>query len=270
MGALNRDTLELIQKTAQEAEAVETKAMPNDPEKLLVLANGAATVIDTPFKPGPRRHTVESVESFAAAYNRWGQAGGEDATPANVWIDLGAWLLSFFTDEPLRRSYVNLKLKPSPQLLLMQTFACERGLEQKALVRMLRHDLAECVDPGVLSAFRSVDFQKITTARAAIQHEKQSLDADIVAQVMGEKKPDGFVVDLPLFASKELADARTRVGITIDIDCDNRKFVLQAKPGHIDMALDDARVAVLNKLENDLSAAGHADVVILAGSPGSP
>ncbi len=261
------ETVKLVQDTAKETVAAKLIAVPNDPESHLLITGGKSETIKTPFVAGPRRHTVESVESFAAAFDRWGKAATDDAVAANIWIDLANWNLSFFTDEPLRRSWINLDLKPSPQLKLLQTFASERALEQKTLVRLLRHDLADCVDAGVLAAFRSVDFQKITTARAAIQHEKQSLDADIVAQVTGEKKPDAFLVDAPLFAMKEL-DARTRVGITIDIDCDNRKFILQAKPGHLETAMDDARAAVLVKLETDLAGLGHEDVVILAGTPG--
>lgn len=261
------ETIQLIQNTAKETVGAKLLAIPNDPEHHLLIAGGRAEKIDTPFVQQPRRHVVESVESFAAAFDRWGSMGGEDASVANIWIDLESWTLCFFTDEPLRRSWVTLDLKPSPQLKLLQSFASASALDQKVLVRMLRHDLAECVDPSVLAAFRSVDFQKIINARANIQHEKQSLDSDIVAQVSGEKKPEAFLVDAPLFAMKEL-DARTRVGITIDIDCDNRKFVLQAKPGHLEMALDDARAAVLNKLEADLATAGIQDVVILAGSPG--
>lgn len=261
------ETIQLVQNTAKETVAAKLIAVPNDPESHLLVQNGTTTPIKTPFVAGPRRHVVESVESFAAAFARWGVMGGEDASVANIWIDLDSWSLCFFTDEPLRRSWVTLDLKPSPQLKLLQSFTSQVSVDQKPLVRMLRHDLAECVDPSVLAAFRSVDFQKIVNARANVQHEKQSLDSDIVAQVTGDKKPDSFLVDAPLFAMKEL-DARTRVGITIDIDCDNRKFVLQAKPGHIEMALDDARAAVLNKLQIDLAAAGHADVVILAGSPG--
>lgn len=261
------ETIQLIQDTAKEAVAVQLRPMPNDPEKSLLFTGGEHKVIDTPFVAGPRSHTVESVESFAAAFARWGCAGGEDCTPANIWMDLANWRLSFFTDEPLRRSTVALVLKPSPQLLLLRGFEREQARDQKTLVRILRHDLAGCVDPGVLAAFRSIDFQKIATARGTIEHSKQSLDSDIVAQVTGDKKPEEFLVDAPLFAMKEL-DARTRVGITIDIDCSNSKFVLQAKPGHLDFALDDARAAVLVKLENDLAAVGQKEVTILAGTPG--
>lgn len=256
-----KETIELVQVTAQKAMEVQIEPMPNNPEKALLFAGGVHTEIDTPYVAPPRQHTVQSVESFAAAFARW--AGGDKA---NIWMDLGSWSLSFFTDEPLRRSSVTLKLTPSPQLLLLRTFEREVSRDQKTLVRMLRHDLAGCVDPGVLAAFRSIDFQKIATARGTIEHSKQSLDSDIVAQVTGDKKPEEFLVDAPLFAMKEL-DARTRIGITIDIDCAGSKFVLQAKPGHLELALDDARAAVLVKLENDLAAAGQENVTILAGSP---
>lgn len=260
------ETIQLIQETAKETVAAKLLPVPNDPESHLLLRGGKSEMIKTPFVEGPRQHTVESVESFAAAFARWGCDGGKDCRPANIWMDLASWSLSFFTDEPLRRSKVSLSLKPSPQLKLVQKYADQQSLEQKALVRILRHDLADCVDAGVLAAFRTVDFQKIATARGVIEHGKQSLDSDIVAQVTGEKKPESFVVDIPLFAMKEL-DARTRIGITIDLDCSASKFILQAKPGHIEMAIDDARAAVLTKLRIDLSAVGHDDVVILAGKP---
>lgn len=269
---LDKDTLTLIQETAKKSVEPKLIPLPNDPESYLLLVNGDAKPVKAPFVAPPRRHAVESIESFAAAFNRWGvtptgDATVADASMANIWVDLDSLKLSFFTDEPLRRSNVTLTLKLSPQLLLMQEFASPKSLEQKVLVRMLRHDLEGCVDPAVLAAFRSIDFQKIINARQNIQHEKQSLDSDIVAQVSGEKKPEAFLVDAPIFAMKELGDARCRIGVTIDIDCDNRKFVLQTKPGHLDMAIDDARVAVLTKLQNDLSALGHSEVTILAGTP---
>lgn len=269
------ETVQLIQDTAKETVESKLLPIPNDPESYLLLSQGKHEVIKAPFTPGPRKHRVETVESFAAAYARWSADGSDRVgTPPggtvrqpNIWIDLTNWRLLFYVDEPLRRSSVCLTLKPSPQLATVQQFRNAVPLDQKKLVRMLRHDLADCVEPGILAAFRSVDFQKIRTVRAQQQHEKQSLDADIVAQTTGEKKPEGFMVDFPLFAMKELADARSRVGITIDIDCEECKFVLQAKPGHLDVAIDDARAAVLTALENGLSANGHADVTILDGTP---
>jgi hypothetical protein len=267
------ETIKLIQDTAKDTVAAKLIPLPNDPETHLLITGGQSQTIKTPFVPSPRRHTVESVESFAAAFHRWAIVGSADddaGTPmasANMWIDLTGWNLSFYTDEPLRRCWVKLELAPSPQLQLLQKFEKPVPVDQRTLVRMLRHDLAECVEPGVLAAFRSIDFQKIVNARQNIQHEKQSLDSDIIAQVSGEKKPDAFTVSFPLFAMRELAHAVSRVGITIDIECDDRKFILQAKPGHLEMALDDARAAVINKLEAELADLQVTDVVILAGTP---
>ncbi len=257
------ETIKLIQDTAMASTKVEVRPKPNDPQKSLVIGGGIVTELETPFVPGPRNHTVDSVASFAKAFARWGSDSGIES---NIWIDINAGELSFFCDEPLRQSAVKLTIADSPQWTLLQSFESERRLDQKVLVRMLRHDLADCVDPSVLIAFRSIDFTKIINARAAIEHGRQSMDADVVASINGEKKPEEFLVDLPLFAGREF-DARTRIKLTIDIDCDDRKFVLQAKPGHIDTAMDDARAAVLVKLEAELAAAGQKDVTILHGSP---
>jgi hypothetical protein len=164
---------------------------------------------------------------------------------------------------------VRLKLTPSPQLLLLRTFKDCVTLNQKQFVRMLRHDLAGCVDAGVLAAFRSVDFEKMINAKRQIDHGRQSLDADVVAQVKGDKKPEEFPVQSPLFAMRELDKAVTRVSITVDIDCEDQTFELQARPGQIEMALDDARAAVLTKLQSELTVVGFAsdEITVLAGKP---
>src|SRR4051812_20962535 len=127
LASLDKDTLGLLIDTAKKTVDVKIQAMPNDPQKAIVIADGKATAIDTPFVPQPRQHILESIESFAAAYFRWfddapevkDQENGEKGRKPNIWLDLENWQLQFFTDEPLRRSLVRLKLTPSPQLLLL-------------------------------------------------------------------------------------------------------------------------------------------------------
>jgi hypothetical protein len=262
---------------AKESVAVTSKALPNDPQKLMVTEGGSMRIIDTPYTPPPRNHVVKTIESFAYAYDRWAEDGmesdaaltGDDGVRLpTIWADIENWKLTFFTDEPLRREWVRLDLTPSPQLCLIKTFSTPKALEQKGIVRMLRHDLAGCVDESVLIAFRTVDFEKMQNARRTIQHERQSLDADIVAQVRGDKKPEEFEVHFPLFAMREMAHAVSSVRLTIDIDCENQKFILQAKPGHIELAMDDARKAVELKLQGELQGRGREDIAVLDGSAG--
>jgi hypothetical protein len=288
------ESLKLIQDTAQKAVKVEVMPMPNDPEQHLVLANGTATAITTRFQEKPRNHLVESIEDFAAAYERWyldsndvGRAiakpepveteiAGEEPAAAlldqirtpNVWLDLHNWRLVFFTDEPLRRSRVTLKLTPAPQFQTLCAYRDPVSVDQPSLVRLLRHDLARCVDASVLLAFRSVDFQKMINAKRNITNQRQSMDSDIVATVGGDPKPEEIVATVPVLASRELEPFRVRVELTIDIDIDKQRFTLQALPGDLDLALEDARIAIRKQLENDLLGLGLEGVTILCGNPG--
>lgn len=254
------EALELIQNTAKKSVDQRLLPVPNDPEKHLLLRNdGGYDWVTTPFVEQPRNHVVESIASFATAYANWGSG-------SPIWADLQNLKLVFFTDGDLRRSRVTMNLRLSPQFHTMRGFAAAKSLDQKTLVRMLRHDLADCVDAGVLAAFRSVDFQKMQNSRQTIDHSRQSLDADVSAQIVGEKKPEHFTVEFPLFATREITDS-SRIRVTIDIDCDDRKFVLQAAPGHVDLAMDDAKDAVFTRLTNTLTELGYGEALILMGSP---
>jgi hypothetical protein len=271
--------LKFISDLAQAGVAVKTQTLPNDPQRMMVIEEGKMRLVDTPYTPPPRQHVVKTIASFAYAYDRWCEDGIEAKRKADgtgyegrlptIWADIEKWQLQFFTDEPLRREYVRLSLTPSPQLLLLQSFAAAQVIEQRRLVRILRHDLAGCVDESVLIAFRTVDFEKMENARRTIDTARQSMDADIVAQVRGEKKPEEFEVNFPLFAMKELATVRSSVRLTIDIDCSNQKFILQAKPGHLEQAIDDARAAVAVRLSADLKALSREPEAyeVLDGSP---
>jgi hypothetical protein len=274
MFGIDKDSLALIQDTAKKSVdyKVELRPLPNDPEKHLLVAGGKHEIIDTPRVAPPRGHIVETIASFAAAFARWKNDGPEgipdgDRQP-NVWLNLSEWLLLFFVDEPLRRSWVKLTLTPAPQWNTISEFRNAKTLDQKALVRLLRHDLVGCVDAGALAAFRSIDFNKVQNAKSQIEHGKQSLDADIVAQVTGERKPEEIVCIVPVLVSRELPEFRARVVLTIDIDASSQRFVLQARPGELDVAMEELKGVIEATLEGSLSAAGCEDVIILAGNPG--
>lgn len=287
------ESLKLIQETAQKAVKVEVVQMPNDPEQHLVLANGTATAITTKFQEKPRNHMVESIADFAAAYERWyldsndvrrsiglpeSETEVAEEQPAatlvdqirtpNVWLDLSNWRLVFFTDEPLRRSRVTLKLTPAPQWKTLEKFREAVSLDQSQLVRLLRHDLAKCVDASVLLAFRSVSFEKMQNAKRQIESQRQSMDADIVAKVGGDPKPEQIFAIIPMLASREIEPFRARVELSIDIDVDRQKFILQALPGDLDLALEDTRGTIRQQLEIELQNHGLEGVTILCGNPG--
>lgn len=289
---LTKDTLELIQDTAKKSQEMKLMQLPNDPEQHLLIGNGTHQLITTKYHEKPRKHVVESIADFAAAYHRW-YLDGEDvaraiATPEtgdtevaeeqpaptivdqirtpNVWLDLPNWRLIFFVDEPLRRAWVKLKLTPSPQWLTLEKFRNAVNLKQPGLVRLLRHDLRGCVDAAVLLAFRTVSFEKMQNARRQIESQQQRMDADLTARVAGEKKPEEIFARVPVLASRELAFA-VRVELSIDIDVENETFTLQAMPGDLDLALEEARAEIRSKVESELRQLGLDKVTILCGNP---
>jgi hypothetical protein len=277
MFGIDHESLELIQDTAKKSVECKLIPLPNDPERHLLIGNGEHKIIDTEFVERPRRHTVATIKGFAEAYARWSLDGTEvvdgshDSVdlvtrPPCVWVDMEARAVTFFCDEPLRRSWVKLNLTLSPQWLLLQKYREQQLLDQKAIVRLFRHDLQGCVDPGVVAAFRSIDFQKIANARGTIGHGKQSLDSDVVAQVTSGPLPEDILVRFPPFAMNELI-VECPVTLTVDIDAANQRFTLQALPGDLEAALEEARNALIDRIAGELAAADHEGVTILAGSP---
>jgi hypothetical protein len=291
MGALNRDTLELIQSTAQQAKGITIQPLPNNPERTLVIGNGTHQVLDTPRVAPPRRHVVETVAGFVEAFDRWSgdceemdpESGliaatasenpDEEKVPIrrpNIWLNLdGPWLL-FFVDEPIRRSWVKLLLKFSPQWLTVLQFAKERTLQHKALVRLLRHDLHGAIAADLVTVFRTIDFKKMQAVRAAFEHQNQSLDQDLQASVNanGLPLPEEISVTVPLFAMREFAAFSVRLTITIDIDAAGGTFLLATRPGDVENALDEGREQISALLINLLAEHGLADIPILCGTPG--
>lgn len=290
MLTLPKETLELIQKTAQDAVAVKVQPLPNDPEQTLIIAAGSHEIIPTPLVPKHRRHVVTTVGDFAAAYARWSADGKETEPLAGetaelrlpcIWVDLARSRLLFYTDEPLRRAWVRLDLLFSPQWQKAVELAKGIKIKHAGLVRLLRHDLAGCTGPEVLGAFRSLDFTKILNARAIAKSNQQSLDTDLQARVQtgaGGEIPEEFSIEVPVFAMRDLAGSRARFTVTVDANCETQEFTLQILPGQVELAVDDARAEVIGRLSAALHAvgAGPADengviratgVCILAGSP---
>lgn len=275
------EAIRSIEMLATKAAALSTHAVPNDPERLLLAQNGQHEVIPVPFVPPKRRYVAETFAAFGQAYETYGSqpiaadAPGElsestevstrlasaHAPLETVWIDQGGLL--FYFDETDRRERCVLRFDATEVWLTVEKLRAPVSLEHKALVRLLRHDLASVVDPAILAAFRTLDFEAMTRAISMQAHGKQSLDAQVTAQVLGSDKPEGFTARLPVFRNPELRPYLVTVGITVDIDAAAKRITLQTVPDSLDIALDDSLENAASRIEHDLPAG----VVVLRGTP---
>lgn len=278
------EALRVIQETAQKAQVLTVVNVPGDPERILVAQNGSHEVLAVPYIPKPQKLTAATIGSFAEAYTRHGatflvSSGPGETTPSDktdlivrpagaefsprsiVWVDnQGA---RFYFNEADRRETCELPFVQTDIWTTVLKFAGKQQADHKALVRLLRHDLAGFVDPLILAAFRSLDFEAMQRALSIQNHGKQSLDAQVTAQVMGGDKPEGFTVVFPVFANRELRNYKCTVGITVDIDAAEKRVTLQAVPDALDTALDDALENAADRLRAELLE----ETIVLRGTP---
>lgn len=268
---------EMIQKIVDLANKGYSRSVvefPNDPDKRIVLHASGHEVIQTPRVAPDRRHSVATIDSFVAAYKKFGvtsvTAYTENATEADyetgklrsnpIWINDSQAL--FYADEPMRRSIINLPVLWSEQWAAISTFENAQALDQATFVRLLRHDLEGCVSAGVLAAYRTLNFQMMETAARNLQNQSQSMDAGVIATVKGDDKPEGFIAEIRPFALSELRTFTVSVKFTIDIIVKQQKLMVQLLPDELSHARQLAQQELARIINYSLP-----DVQTLFGTP---
>lgn len=249
------DLLKSVVELATKSVACSVVSVPNNPEKVIVSQSGEYEVLDVPRVPPDRHHTVKLFRDLALLFD---DLVPQDADPAAVgagivWYD--AEKVQFFTDEPHRRSVVTLPLIYSSQYTLVKKFEFPIAMEHSNMVRFLRHDLLGCGDgvAAALGAFRTINWSVVKNANAAINHGNQRIDGDITASVKdAEKKPDRILVDVPLFAMHELSIVHYPIALSVDLDANLSKIILQAEPNGLQMLEEQVAIAVGNLLAASL------------------
>jgi hypothetical protein len=267
---------EMIQKVA-ELSAAGVKHAPNvtrhptDPDQVMILTDdGQVEFRQAPRAAPERQHVVHSFKDFLSAFVKYGCLAdpADDSKPilaqAVIWHD--ARRVVFFTDDPYRRSQVALYLVYSHVWLKIRDLADGLVIDHKGLVRLLRHDFADCVPADVLEAFRHINFEEINRASANVQHGLSKLDADVVAQVTGVRKPDGFTVSCNVLSMAEV-EVPVQIGVTLDIDVAQKRFTLQTIPDAQTLAEERMREMVAQTLENHLALRGVEGATVIAGTP---
>lgn len=255
---LQPQTVELLLKTGERLKKQELIEYPNNPEKRILLAGGTHTIIDTPRELAKREHTVETVADFVEAYNEL-ILKAKGPKPSPVWFDSNR--VRVFIDDRFRDESIELELPPSHQLNLLAAWDEPAEYDQPRLIRVLRHDLARCINSNVLAAFRTLSWQSIKNTKAVLEQNKQSLDADI-QQHVSQAIPEEFAVSVPLFDHVDFRQATVPLTVTVDLVFERNAFKLQLLPGDYAAAVAAATETVRERL-----AAALPDVVAIAGQP---
>jgi hypothetical protein len=171
--------------------------------------------------------------------------------------------VSVFPDDRFRDEAIHLELPPSPQLELLEDWDEKTAITQEDLIRTLFHDLAGCVDPSILLAYRTLNFQVLKNTRANRQASSQSFDNDIVAKVEGDDKPQFFDVNFPLFDHCDFRDQIFVIRVTVEIDVLQSRLYVQVEPTGLTRAYEQAIEIVRTRLNSEFPEG----TTLLAGTP---
>lgn len=140
------------------------------------------------------------------------------------------------------------------------------ALTQKELVRLLRTELREHVDPTIISTFTSLKFTNNSEGTSTIRPTSSALDTSIrqqVATAQGADAPETITFHVPVYDIPEARGDQFDVTVYVEYDHDERRFLLLAVHSDLRKAQEDA----VANLIDDLTL--HADGAhpVLYGEP---
>lgn len=239
--------IEAIQNLAVQAAGVEKSAavikLPDEPAGtygLLIPNDDGGVAFQKVFAdPPPRKHALLSVDQV-----------GEFVTDVEeriaclpvVWYGPTAVIVVMNDQREANRvGRATVQLVPTPQFAKLREL--EKGVKfgQKQFVRLLRCELADCMNDGLaplLRAVKTLNFSAGVKGSGRIDHGQESLGREIEASVTSTAGPipDEVVLSVRIY-NDPVMKVRRPVKCMIEVDAAENTLCLQPLPGQLDDAI---------------------------------
>lgn len=159
-----------------------------------------------------------------------------------------------------------LKLPEHPLFQTVQGWTKPVMVTQKDLVRLLRTQLRDHVDPAMIATFARLKFTSNEAVTSNLRPTSSALDSSIhrqVAQDNGEDAPETILLRGPVYDIPEARGDEYEFTVYVEYDYDKRAFILQTVHGDIRQAREQA----ISKLLNDLTDHAASRFPVLYGAP---
>lgn len=222
-------------------------------------------------KPIPARgHSVLDLESLCLAARRFGLVeDGDKEAQASLWVSWGKVLL-LCSDDGHCEDRVTLPVVIHPAMNVLESTA-SRWLEQKALIDLIRHDLAGCrIDPpSLLPAIRKLKFASVNEQTGEFSNTSAAMGKSVAAQVTGEADlPEIVAVEFHPFPGLPAVNVNVTVFCTLFTDPLAGKLRLTPQPGQVDEAKRKALQELSSHLDNMLNdEQDQPNIPVLLGTP---
>lgn len=246
-------TVDLVGKMA--VDAMRPKKLDiRDPRAERYLNPRTMEVVDVKLPPAARRHQVTSIDDFIAAANAAKDGFWGGAQNPIIWFSSDELVLVI--DDAERHDLITTKLVHSPYWLTLRQYDVKDGtavkrLAQKPLLELLKLTLRGCVADGqvLIDAVSAIRFRKIDGGGTNITRGKESMDADIAAEVSGwANVPEEWQVSFPVYWNEGERQNLLTVLCYVDVDLDSQQFIFRPMPGEMDLALESAKAKIRERL----------------------
>lgn len=246
-------SLELLQKTTEQAVTPKVVLIPGDPDNVLVSCSG--TLETRPLPPKHRCHKAHDLESLLELADK--------SKNGVLWHSNEAVVLVM--DDDVRRDIATFTLQYSAPFLALLGISDGKYFDQKDLIRLLKVSLAGCVPPDLVAAVRTLRFTRKEDGHSAIEQGKTSLGRSVEANITGASAiPETFTVQTNVYANV-LKDHAVRVEIAIDVELESHTFMLSVVGDGLTDALIEAQEQIAVALNE--GASDDKPRRILFGSP---
>ena len=252
-----REALEYVFGQAKERAFVASAklvSLPSDGRTVTLEHNGV--LIDRVVPPALRSHSVDSVADLIEAAKRW----KDDPV---IWINEHGVVL--VTDDKDRRESVTLPLVHSAIYNVVAKLATNGAIEQSVLVRYLRREFRKSPDAAtLLAAVRKIKFKNYSDGFSTVEHGNESLGRTIENEVTGAADiPEMMTVPCAVFSNPGESAIEFTIGMDLEIDAKNQKFVLKPMPDELEVAVASA----LSGIQSRIRGALDSKVPVFFGRP---
>lgn len=246
------DNLKTMAVEATELQKIETK----DPRRLtfVVPKDGSVKVFELP--PPPRAHRVHTLSDLIKFSNAAASHHVSPAAPV-VWHEHGGVLLTLNDGD--RRDTVSLNLIQGRQFTVIKGLVSAEGLNQGQLVKLLKRDLRDTVVEqsagDLITKLAEIRFRSTDDLAGNVQRRRESIDANVVHELANvEAIPETVVLSVPVYDNPDLRESTVvTIGMSLDIDLEDRHFVFKPLPGELENAVHAAQHVVRERLEKELA-----------------
>ncbi|MVN88333.1 hypothetical protein GO986_16430 [Deinococcus sp. HMF7620] len=159
-----------------------------------------------------------------------------------------------------------LKLPLHPLYQYVQAWKKPTGYSQKQLVRLLRTELHDHIDPSLANTFASLKFTNNQETAVQVRPLSNALDSRIrqqVAQDNGQDAPETITLRGPVYDIVEGRETEYEFTVYVEYDHDSSQFILQTVHGD----LREAQEQAIQNLIVDLTLHADSRWPVLYGLP---